>query len=101
MVQSYVSGLAAAYKGWKTEYEAYVAYQECLLRGEVERINLPGDIEKEEDDDKGDKGDEDKGDEGDDDKSDESDEYFPEELWPPEWRVSTPRQRDRQVASTF
>ena len=45
MVNSYTSGYNSAYKRWKTEYDAYVGYQECLLRGEVVRINIPGDDE--------------------------------------------------------
>jgi len=52
------------FQGWKTEYEAYIAYQECLLRGEVMCINLPGD----------------EGSEGDDDDGNASDEYFDD--WP-------------------
>ena len=81
----------------KTEYEAYLAYQDCLLRGEVVRINLPGDDgsyneegSKEEEGDKWkgrnkgkgcDKGKE-CGEGKDDGNGEESDEYFAEDLWP-------------------
>ena len=91
-----MSGLDSSFKGWKTEYEAYLGYQECLLRGEVEWINFPGDDEggKGAEEKKQDGGKERKGkkrggerkqDEGrkqDDGNGDASEEYFPEDHWP-------------------
>lgn len=69
------------------EYKAYVGYQECLLRGEVVRMNIPGDdgnVEaegKEKDDSKGKGKGNSKGKKGNDDEGEESEEYFPEESW--------------------
>lgn len=65
-VSAYTSGYNASFLSQKTEYEAYISYQDCLLRGEVVRINLPGDDGKEDSDSEG---------EG-------SDGYFKEEDWP-------------------
>lgn len=98
-MKAYTTGLDAAHKKTKTEYGAYVIYQECLLRGEVERMNLPGD-EGNVEEDKGEgssggaQGNDNKGrgwDMRDDDGGDESEEYFPDELWPPHLRVSAAR----------
>lgn len=86
-----MSGYDSSYKGWKTEYDAYIAYQECLLRGEVQRINLPGDDDEPEGDEektrdegkKGGKGNKrDEGRKGDDGNGDASDEYFADDSWP-------------------
>ena len=84
MVKCYVTGLDAAFEKVKIEYDAYIVYQECSLRGEVERMNLPGDEGNIQDDDN---------EEGDgnvqkDDGGDESEEYFPDEHWPPSLRLS-------------
>jgi len=59
------------FQGWKTEYDAYISYQECLLRGEVELINLP----------EGEGSEGDGGKEGDNDEGGADDEYFAEDSW--------------------
>jgi hypothetical protein len=81
VAKAYTLGYDSTYKKWSTEYDVYVAYQEALLRGEVERINLPGDNGNTEDDDEGDGKQNGKG-KGKDDGGDESEEYFPEDSWP-------------------
>jgi len=79
VAKCYVSGLDSVYQGAKTEYAAYIIYQECLLRGEGECINSPGDKGNVEDN-NGEGGD---GNAQDNDRGDESEEYFSDKQWPP------------------